>query len=628
MQLRFVHDAIQDAAYGLIPEDQQSDFAYQVGKLLQHAKLDDSTTEFDDESCVQSVNLDMLAVDLLNAGREHIVDQAEILDLANLNLVIGLENMQSSAFQAAAKLFEVGMGLLEGQAHKWTALYYLTHPLYTNLIDAKSCCGDFAGMKRLADEFLRNTDERPVQDKFRIYMIIVESLQAEGRSEEALDLSLEVLEKIGIRFPKGFMMKVALIPSLLKTKRLLNKHPLCEIRKLPPMTDEMRIVANEFATKMGRYAYLVRPDLIPLIAMWCMRQTIKYGVTRISSVSFSGWAVANLAMNDLESAFETANLAIDLSEEFQFRQAHVRIMTCSVINHWRYPYHELKPDLILGYQYGLQSGDAISAMQCAFEYCRVGFSTGVHLEEVKADLEVYLKQSIDYKQDWNASTFKVQLQVLDNLMSEQTNEVNGRQRLASDLIGDVLSAEERDEISKGVPNVRYFADICTLWLATHFGELGVAKKMVKNTCDIGRVCLGLAIVWQRLLPWGITASDSRDLKSLKKAHDIAKQYAAAGNVNCIHIVQILRAEIMAFTKKGNVKAAYDEAIKRSGRSGFRSDQGLANERAGRFFFYKLKDEDWARFYIANAYRIYLDWGARNLATRLRREYPTIFSSGG
>ena len=164
------------------------------------------------------------------------VEQAEILDLANLNLIVGMENMQSSAFVAASKLFEVGIDILSGQAHKWTALYYLTHPLYTNLIDAKSCCGDFAGVKQLADEFLQNTQDKPIHDKFRIYMIIVESLQAEGRSEEALDLSLEVLEKIGIRFPKGFMMKLALIPSLLKTKRLLQvrRHPPPRQNQHPP----------------------------------------------------------------------------------------------------------------------------------------------------------------------------------------------------------------------------------------------------------------------------------------------------------------------------------------------------------------------------------------------------------
>ena len=628
-QLRFVHNAIQDAAYGLIPQDQRSLFAYQVGRILLNSKLEDISSEFDDDSDIHTDgNLNMLAVDLLNTGRGHMTDDTERLDLANLNLEVGLENMESSAFAAAAKLFEIGVGLVNEQKHPWTVLYYMTHPLYTNLIDAKYCCGDFAGVKQLADEFLDNTQDKPIQDKFRTYMIIVESFQAEGYDENALELSLQVLEEIGVRFPKGITMKLALIPAVIKTRLVLDKYPLKDMKKLPLMTDEIRLAAIEFAIKMGRSAILVRPDLIPLIAMWCIRQTVKHGLTRISSVSVAGWAVVNLAMHNHEEALENAKLAVDLSEEFQYQQAHVRIVGGSFINHWRYPYHELKPFFMLGYQYGLQRGDAISAMQCAFEYCRVGFSTRVNLEEVKADLQVYLKQAIEYKQDGpTASRFKVQLQLMENLMDEDLEGLGMNQRGSSRLIGTFLSAEEREEISKGVPFVRVFADACTLWLAMHFGELEVAKKMLKRTRDIERVCLGLATVWQRLLPWGITASDSRDLRSLKIAHSKARHYAEIGNANCIHIAQILNAEIMSHSKKANVKDAYDEAIISAGRNGFWSDQGLANERAGRYFFYKLKDEDWARFYVANAHRIYLDWGARNLATRLRREFPTIFSSG-
>ena len=107
---------------------------------------------------------------------------------------------------------------------------------------------------------------------------------------------------------------------------------------------------------------------------------------------------------------------------------------------------------------------------------------------------MYLKQTFYYKQDWVASMFKVQLQVLDKFMAESDFGFNGE---ASNLVGDLLSAGERENIRKGVPNVRVFADICTLWLAVHFGELEVAKKMLKATRDIkryGNVCfLGVSL---------------------------------------------------------------------------------------------------------------------------------------
>ena len=102
----------------------------------------------------------------------------------------------------------------------------------------------------------------------------------------------------------------------------------------------------------------------------------------------------------------------------------------------------------------------------------------------------------------------------------------------------------------------------------------------------------------------------RLLKRLKK---IVKD----GNINCVHMIQLLAAEKLALKKpikkvspvehRRQVGRAFDLAISSASGCGFSNDAGVAHERAA--VYYSLFDQQHADYHWTQAVEQYADWGA-------------------
>jgi predicted ATPase len=121
---KFLHDRVQQAAYSLIPSEQQKTTHLKIGQLLLH-NTDRDTLE---ENVFDIVNQ-------LNIGVEFITEQEEKYKLAQLNLMAARKAKAASAYEAAVMQLRVGLKLLA--ENSWQSNYDLTLALYVEAVEAE-----------------------------------------------------------------------------------------------------------------------------------------------------------------------------------------------------------------------------------------------------------------------------------------------------------------------------------------------------------------------------------------------------------------------------------------------------------------------------------------------------------
>ena len=143
----FLHDRVQQAAYGRIPEAQKKPVHLEAGRLL--------LAEFDPEASDDRI---FTIINHLNIGSDLIVDQDEGLSLARLNLAAGRKAKTSAAYRAALEYFEKGIALLD-ESH-WISAYELAFALHFDAAECQYLAGDFAGAERAFEALLGRAASR------------------------------------------------------------------------------------------------------------------------------------------------------------------------------------------------------------------------------------------------------------------------------------------------------------------------------------------------------------------------------------------------------------------------------------------------------------------------------------
>ena len=109
-----------------------------------------------------------------------------------------------------------------------------------------------------------------------------------------------------------------------------------------------------------------------------------------------------------------------------------------------------------------------------------------------------------------------------------------------------------------------------------------------------------------------------------KALATMEKFCEMGNPNAVHMLLLLKAERKATqkTKDLDVRRAYDEAIRATGREGVLILQAFANERAGVYYLNSVRDKNWAATYLSRAHDLYMNWGAAGKARHMETTYES------
>jgi predicted ATPase len=612
----FAHDYIELAAHSLLDEDSIPQLKLQIGRILYKHR-----SQFDFQSLLFTV------VDFWNAGQELVTEKEEAQLVINLNVQAGKKALESSAFEASTIYLRRAIGLIP-QEKQWTEQYALSLDLYNSLLKAEYSNGSW---ERLHDDIniVLAQKDRPVLDKCVAYTTLITTLSShQHKHMDAVALSVDVLSQLGVTFRPN-LGKLAVVGSLIKTKRLLKKQPLEYLLDQVEMEDKNKIVALDIVLTMNSSSYASNPDLYICAVMKAVRWSLKYGISKHSSKCIAIYGLVDMALGNIEAGTKACKIALQLAEKQRLMASEFAPIkeVYGFVFPWTSPLHSCRNHLLTGYEIGLQRGDLEVAFINITLYCKFCFYSGKRFSEIEADMRDYGRQMRVYNMTLPLQFLSLTWQTILNLM--------GRNDDPLVLSGEVMNQEEMFQAADNDnnPPLRSQLQCHRLQLAVYFGDYELAAQLIGPASDVGKVNPANPIIWRTALFEGIAAFEMvrRGKRKWKgtalKAITKIQKWVQAGNVNCVHILFFLQAEKAALGKDNieEARTLYDNAIATAARSGFRNDTALAYERCGGMFD-RAGDEDRAIDYYIKAHELYSELEAFGKIDQMNRQRPSLVSS--
>jgi len=247
---RFIHDRVQEAAYSLIPEALRGEAHLGIGRLL----AANIPVEGRDDAIFDIVNQ-------LNRGAALIDLPEEREQAAELNLLAGKRAKASTAYASALKYLVAGRALLPEDA--WDRDYRLTFDLELHQADCEFLTGALVDAEaRLAVLAGREKTAVDRADVTRLRLDIYTTL---GRSDRAVEVSLEYLRRIGIDW-RAHPTKEEVEQEYERVWQQLGARPIEELARLPLMTDPLCLSTMAVLASLQAPARFIDENLPRLVA--------------------------------------------------------------------------------------------------------------------------------------------------------------------------------------------------------------------------------------------------------------------------------------------------------------------------------------------------------------------------
>ena len=609
---RFLHDRVQQAAYSLIPDAQKKQTHLKIGSLLLNSTPPSEITEniFD-------------IVNQLNIGVEFMTNQSERDELANFNLIAGKKAKSSVAYEVALNYVNAGLGLLPEQA--WQSHYDLIMELHIEALELSYINTDFERAFQLSDVIVFCA--KNLLEKVKVYELKVIFYFNQNQAQDSIDIAIEALNLLGIHIPK-IPKKLNIFIELFLTKLALRNQKVEDLLELPPMTDPHKIAAIRILTNMTPAAFIVAPDMYPLIIFKMVILSLKYGNAPLSSSGYAAYGVIQCGvLGDMNAGYRYGQLAQALLERFHtnLHNSQISLMFNGLIRHWSEHVRASLLSLVEGIQSGIETGDVNNACYCASFYSNYIFLSGEPLDSVAIEQSRYIQMLVNYKNEFMIYQARVGAQVVLNLQGKTANPCL--------LTGEMFNEETMlpaliDSQNNFVIFVFY---LYKSWLDYLFKDYANAAKNAITASNYSDAAMSMLYIPVHnfyysltLLALYPTASKSEQKQYLKQVASLQKKmkhWAVNCPENYQHKYDLVEAEKARVLGKYEKAAEYyDLAVKGASENEYIQEEALANELAAEFYLANgLKKV--AQTYLIDAYYGYIHWGATAKVKHLESEYP-------
>lgn len=613
---KFLHDRVQQAAYGLIPEEDKQKVHLSIGRhLLSYAK----TSEEREEKVFDISNH-------MNTGRDLIAKPEEKLEVARLNLLAGKKAKSSAAYGAAAKYLEAGISLLP--ADSWENEHELTLDLMAERADCETLNSNFEESEKLVEEILPHVKD--VLQRTRVFETRIRTLNAEGKLVPALGAAREILRPLGVSLPRRPNFYIHVGPALAATVVLTFLKGEFSLLKAPPMTDPKKIAAMKIMTETAASAYQSDFNLFSLYIFAMTRLSYRFGLAPATPYGIGLYSMAWTGVLGIYSWGEKyGKLSLDLLDKLGAKSREFRSKTIMLnntfIKHWVRPIRDTFDDLMEGGQAGLESGDAEYMGYNFFFHGLNGIFSTERLESLNRDFEKSHKTVLNFNQGQALNVIKVWGQFVHNLL--------GRTDDPTKLSGDYMNEEE---LLQFFQDTSYSTGISYLHQAKAmlyylFGDYEKARVQMAESrreefAVMAMVCSAGLVFYDSLILLKLYSKATRSEKwryfwRILMNQFKMKRWARSAPVNFKHRYDLVEAEKARVA--GNVSKAlenYDRAIDGARKSQFILEEALANELAAEFYL-SLGKEKVARTYMTDARYGYSRWGSEVKIRDLDQRHP-------
>jgi diguanylate cyclase (GGDEF)-like protein len=608
---RFLHDRVQQAAWGLIDEADRIELRLRCGRLL----LAHSSEE-ERNSWLFTI------LDHLNAAREQITDQAERARLLQLNLRGGRWAKAASAMPAAVALLRIAKELLPPEA--WTTHADLALAVYQDLSEAEYLAGNFAQAEALYLEGIASTTD--AESKVALCLVQADQYAIQGRYSESFPVLLLALKLIGRSFPDREEVAAAQFPEeFSRTEQLLAAHSPESRLRAPEMSDpetllEMRIYfALSYATyQTGRFAGFVT------VGCRMVQASLRHGQCDLSSIAYVAYVTAMSAMRKpYADCYDMGKLALRLAEQRDNRYFRVTVYQyfAAFYLHWREPIQNALPFLEKGFDLGQAGINPLSSGYCALMLNSILFYQGKVLDELESDCQRALRFLRDTRQQKIYDGLRYGVLLPSRQLRAALIE-DGETDAAGYFKGDFQTPSiELAFYSSAMVRNAYLLDDAPLW-SQHAKHLAMVSACLPDSPQMAEHRFFLAL---GLLRADFAEADGAapDPVAINEHIEAFKRWSLDCPQNFLHKSLLLQAEA-ARSRSDDRQAMelYAQAIEAANSAEHLVCLALANERYASFWL-QLNQKQLASNFIREAHFHYRRWGAVAKCRKLEQLWPAL-----
>ncbi|MBD2451378.1 AAA family ATPase [Nostoc sp. FACHB-152] len=614
-EYKFLHDRVQQAAYDLTDESNKQIVHLQIGRnLLKEVlavRLSDRLFEI---------------VDHLNHGIELITNQTERDEIAKLNLIAGQKAKGTIAYSTARNYLAIGRQWLE--AATWQTNYELTLALYVETTEVAFLCGNFEDVERWAAIILQRV--KTVLDSVTVYRVKIQADIAQNQPLQAVDTGLQILQQLGIIFPKqpshpDVCIELDIITSLLDEKTIED------LIHLPNMVEPEKLAAMQILSDITTAAKFAAPNLLLPITSKQVNLSILYGNASVSPFSYAifGLILCGL-VGDIESGYQFGQLSLRLLSQQNTHSLKARTLFTAHehVLHWKEHIKESLEPLLKAYQIGLETGDLEFAAYCAHCYCFQLYVVGKELVEVEYAMTTYNEAISRIKQKtaltWN-QTFQ---QAVANLMGYSVSPIH--------LIGQFYNEKDglqKHEVANDGTAIfdAYFNKLYLCYLFSEYAQ-AIENSDVAEPYFIPIMGTPLAPLYYfydalarlAIYPESSTEVQAEIFKKVTAKQEAMKRWAYYAPMNYLHKYHLVEAETArVLGQLLEAEEFYEQAIQGAKENEYIQEEALAYELAAKFYLARGR-EKFAQLYMKEAHYCYQRWGATAKVNDLETRYPQFF----
>ncbi len=614
----FIHDKVQESVYSLISENDLTVLHYKIGNRLM------AEYNAEEEYLFEIVHH-------INQSLQLIKSEDEIVRVIHLNYRAALKAKKSNAFDSMHIFLKTGISLLNNDS--WHMQYEITFSLYKELMECESIIKDFIESDKAFNELICHAESDIV--KAEIYSLSVQLLNASGEYQKAIDHArkgLKILNNNLFNFKSSI---VILIIELLKFKLHYTHIKIDSILEYPPNTELSENIAAKIFINLAPALSLV--DIIgSLILLFRIHNHyLKYKKLIIDDISanFMGIAIAiATALNDYKLACRFGELSLQSVEKYKNNSVKSRMIFLFAfsINHWKRHAESSIDYYIEAYNSSFTIGDFYTTANSIHSITAAKFNLGHNLNDLmnyynqhkKVMAQLFVKNNI------NILMYDITMRIISRLIS-------GNEK------GETKTNGEDDFITGNSIMAIYFIYVTQMKIHYIFEEhsfllLNVPFLNENEKSVISSIFLPEYIFYYSLSITSLWAdadlTERRNYKSiLKKNQKKMKTWADLCPENFLHKYLLVQAELARVSgkfqkdetgKKQKADLLYDMAIKSAREQKYINNEAIANECAGKYHL-ASNNQDKARDYFLEAYRLHKEWGAENKCSYMIEKYRDL-----
>ena len=615
---RFSHDRIQQAAYALIPEAEKEDIHWQLGQHLY--------ANFKDEALEAKL---FTIVNHLNLGQTQIKNEEERFNLIQLNIAAGHKAASSAAYHPAFAYYETGIKLITAVSSHWQTTYPLALDLFTSATTAAYISTHYNKMEQYGQVVIDNS--KTLLDTIPIYITYVDAYTVQNRMQEAIEIALPILQKLGTNLPQN-PNTVHLATAVLQVKFALRGKTIESLLDLPLMTDPEVTAAVELMSRVGVPAYFVNTQLFALIVLKSVQHYIKYGNHPHACRVYVSYGILLCGpLNDIESGYKFGQLGFNLVEKLNAKE--VKASTWHLMNNhvrfWKDNLNNCLPQLVEAYHTGLETGDLQFALFAIFASCGHALEIGRELNELAKDMVIYGNVMIQYNETKIYYVHQLFQQVVENL----SGDAQIPYQLRGTFFDETENVPEYIRLNDGTALGAFYIQKGKLCYLFEQYELALenfieAEKYLENL--VGSNLNTTFNLYGALTRISLASHNDANKNLIKTSITYQKNLAkwtTHAPENYSHKNWLVVAELAHLNKDwGQARLLYDRAIEAAEQYNFPHEAALGYELAGKFYLAQGNGR-LAQHYLKQAHLAYMRWGAQAKVKQLEASYPQLaFSS--